>query len=159
MSNFIEQLTTSFIVGGLALFAISLGFFAIYYLSRRRQMLHQERMASLIKGLHFAGVAHDVFAKQPRKHESRDHLLSGLRWLFGATGASGAMYGYQSMQPVSDAGAAASAALIGLIPGAIGLAHLLFSWICSRRQALPTLPPLIPGAGAYRVARVTGRRF
>jgi hypothetical protein len=157
MSNFIEQLATSFIVGGLALFAISLGFFAIYYLNRRRQMLHQERMASLIKGLHFAGVAQQVFAKQqPRKHESRDHLLSGLRWLFGATGAAGAMYGYQSMQPVADTGMAASAALIGIIPGAIGLAHLLFSWICSRRQ---TLVPFTSGAGPYRVARVAGRRF
>ena len=152
MSNLIEQVTTSVVVGGLSVFAISLGFFAISYLNRRRQMLHQERMASLIKGLHFAGVAHEVFAKQPpRKRDSRDHLLSGLRWLFGATGVSGAMYGYQSLQPVADAGMAVSAALIGLIPGAIGLAHLLFSLICSRRQAVA---PLIPGVGTYRVARV-----
>jgi hypothetical protein len=155
MTNFIEQLATSFVVGGLALFALTLGFFAIHYLNRRRQMLHQERMASLIKGLHFAGVAHDVFAKPP-KREARDHLLSGLRWLFGATGVSGAMYGYQTMQPVADAGSAVSAALIGLIPGAIGLAHLLFSLICSRRR--PTLP-IATGAGPYRVARAAGRRF
>src|SRR5262245_60609796 len=135
MTNFIEQLATSFVVGGLALFALTLGFFAIHYLNRRRQMLHQERMASLIKGLHFAGVAHDVFGKAPKPtHEARDHVLSGLRWLFGATGVSGAMYGYQAMQPVADSGSAVSAALIGLIPGAIGLAHLLFSLICSRRK-------------------------
>ena len=157
MGSFIEQLTTSVVVGGLGVFAISLGFFAISYLNRRRQMLHQERMASLIKGLHFAGVAHDVFAKpQPRAHDSRAHLLSGLRWLFGATGVSGAMYGYQTLQPVADAGIALSAALVGLIPGAIGLAHLLFSWICSRRQ---TSIPFTSGAGAYRVARVAARRF
>jgi len=131
MGNFVEQLTTNFVVGGLALFAISLGFFAVHYLNRRRQMLHQERMASLIKGLHYAGVARDVF--RPRQ-ESREHLLSGLRWLFGAAGVSGAMYGYENLQPVADAGDAISGALIGLIPGAIGLAHLLFSWLCSRRH-------------------------
>jgi hypothetical protein len=148
MGNLVEQLTTSFVVGGLALFAITLGFFAVHYLNRRRQMLHQERMASLIKGLHYAGVARDVF--KPR-HESREHLLSGLRWLFGATGVSGAMYGYQTLQPVADAGTAVGAALIGLIPGAIGLAHLLFSFICSRRR---TAAPLTTAPGAlYRVAQ------
>ena len=148
MGNLVEQLTTSVVVGGLGLFAVTLGFFAIHYLNRRRQMLHQERMASLIKGLHYAGVARDVF--KPRQ-ESREHLLSGLRWLFGATGVSGAMYGYQTFQPVADAGAALGAALIGLIPGAIGLAHLLFSFICSRRK---TSAPVAAAPGAlYRVAQ------
>jgi hypothetical protein len=159
MTNFIEQLSTSVVVGGLALFAISLGFFAIHYLNRRRQMLHQERMASLIKGLHYAGVARDVFATpQRRRTEARDHLLSGLRWLFGATGVAGAMYGYQSLQPVADMGDALGGALLGLIPGAIGLAHLLFSWICSRRGSI-IATPATPGAGLYRVARVAPRRF
>ena len=148
MGNLVEQLTTSFVVGGLALFAITLGFFAVHYLNRRRQMLHQERMASLIKGLHYAGVARDIF--KPRQ-ESRDHLLSGLRWLFGATGVSGAMYGYQTLQPVADASSAIGAALIGLIPGAIGLAHLLFSFLCSRKR---TSAPMAAAPGAlYRVAQ------
>jgi hypothetical protein len=147
MGDLVEQLTTSFVVGGLSLFAISLGFFAVHYLNRRRQMLHQERMASLVKGLHYAGVARDVF--MPRQ-ESREHLLSGLRWLFGATGISGAMYGYESLQPVADAGSAVGAALIGLIPGAIGLAHLLFSFLCRRRTSAPIAAA--PGT-LYRVAQ------
>jgi hypothetical protein len=133
IGDLIQQLTTNIVVGGLAIFALSLGFFAIHYLNRRRQMLHQERMASLIKGLHYAGVARDVLVKP--KPDSRDHMLSGLRWLFGAGAASGAMYGYETMQPIADAGAAMQGALIGIIPGAIGLAHLLFSWLCSRRTA------------------------
>jgi hypothetical protein len=91
-------------------------------------------------------VARDVF--KPRQ-ESREHLLSGLRWLFGATGVSGAMYGYQSLQPVADAGDAVGGALIGLIPGAIGLAHLLFSFLCSRRR---TSVPAAPAGTMYRVA-------
>jgi hypothetical protein len=146
MGNLIEQLTTSIVVAGLAVFAISLGFFAVHYLNRRRQMLHQERMATLIKGLHYAGVARDVF--KPRQ-ESREHLLSGLRWLFGATGVSSAMYGYQTLQPVADAGDAVRGALIGIIPGAIGLAHLLFSFLCSRRR---TATPAAPAGTLYRVA-------
>jgi hypothetical protein len=152
MGNLVEQLTTNFVVGGLALFAISLGFFSVHYLNRRRQMLHQERMASLIKGLHYAGVAREVF--RPKPPESRQHLLSGLRWLFGATGVSGALYGYESLQPVADAGDAVSAALIGLIPGAIGLAHLLFSLICSRRKISAPI-----AAAPGQIYRVAGRRF
>jgi hypothetical protein len=106
-------------------------------------MLHQERMASLIKGLHYAGVARDVLVKP--KPDSRDHLLSGLRWLFGAGAASGALYGYESLQPVADAGAAMQGALIGIIPAAIGLAHMLFSWLCSRRPS----GGAAPSAGTY----------
>jgi hypothetical protein len=151
MGNLVEQLTTNFVVGGLALFAISLGFFSVHYLNRRRQMLHQERMATVIKSLHYAGVARDVF--KPKQPQPRQHLLSGLRWLFGAAGVSGALYGYENLQPVADAGSAMSAALIGLIPGAIGLAHLLFSLLCSRRTI--TAPLAAAPGSVYRVA---GRR-
>lgn len=155
LTDLIQQLTTSIVVAGLAIFALSLGFFAIHYLNRRRQMLHQERMAALIKGLHYAGIARDVLVKP--KPDSRDHMLSGLRWLFGAGAASGAMYGYESLQPVVDAAAASQGALIGIIPAAIGLAHLLFSWLCSRRSNGITAPR--PGT-YYRAAyRPVARRF
>ena len=156
MGDLIQQLTTSVVVGGLSVFALALGFFAIHYLNQRRQMLHQERMASLIKGLHYAGVARDVLVKP--KPDSRDHLLSGLRWIFGAGAASGAMYGYETLQPVADAGAAMQGALVGVIPGAIGLAHLLFSWLCSRRTTAATR---VQGPGPYyrTVYRPAARRF
>jgi hypothetical protein len=155
IGDLIQQLTTNIVVGGLAIFALSLGFFAIHYLNRRRQMLHQERMAALIKGLHYAGVARDVLVKP--KPDSRDHMLSGLRWLFGAGAASGAMYGYESLQPVVDAGAAMQGALVGIIPGAIGLAHLLFSWLCSRRTSTGVAAP---GRPYYRTAyRPAVRRY
>lgn len=147
MGDLLQQVTGNIVVGGLAVFALSLGFFAIHYLARRRQMLHQERMAALIKGLHYAGVARDVFNKP--KPDSRDHLLSGLRWLFGALGLSGAMYGYEAMQPVADAGSALQGAFIGIIPGALGIAHLLFSWICSRSRQTTTVA--LP-RGVYRVS-------
>jgi hypothetical protein len=133
IGDLLQQLTTTVVVAGLAIFALALGFFAIHYLNRRRQMLHQERMAALIKGLHYAGIARDVLVKP--KPDSRDHMFSGLRWLFGAGAASGAMYGYESLQPVADAGAAMQGALIGIIPAAIGIAHMLFSWLCSRRAS------------------------
>jgi hypothetical protein len=67
-------------------------------------MLHQERMATLIKGLHYAGVARDVLVRP--KPDARDHMLSGVRRIFGAGAASVAMYAYESLQPVADAGVA-----------------------------------------------------
>ena len=146
MADLVQRLTTNAVVGGLALFAISLGFFAINYLSRRRQMLHQERMASLIKGLHYAGVAREVFGKP--KTEPRDHAFRGVRWVLGGAGLSGAMYGYTALQPSPDFSIALRDALIGLIPAAIGLAHLLFAWFSARRQRA-----LNPAPGVwYRVA-------
>ena len=144
LSHGFAGLTDSIVLLGLTLFALALGFFAISYLHKRREMLHQERMAALIKGLHYAGVAHDVFKRQT---DSRQHLLRGLRWVMGGTAASGVMYGCTALQPAAEAADALSGALIGLIPGAIGLAHLIFSWICSRhRSAAPT------AQGFYRVA-------
>jgi hypothetical protein len=120
----LKVLTDNLIVAGLAVFALTLGFFAIHYLGRRRQMLHQERMATLIKGLHYAGVARDVFATP--KPDPRDHLLRGLRWLFGGAGLSSALYGYERLQ-TADMSQALTGALAGLVPALIGLAHLLFS--------------------------------
>ena len=131
--NFLSQLTDNLILIGLAVFALSLGFFAIHYLHQRRQMLHQERMATLIKGLHYAGVAQQVFAQQ-RRPQSRDHVMSGVRWLFGGAGVAAAMYSYQALQPTGDGAASVGSALVGLIPAALGLAHLLLAWLASRRQ-------------------------
>ena len=145
----LTALTDNLVVAGLGIFALTLGFFAISYLGRRRQLLHQERMATLIKGLHYAGVARDVFA--PPKPDPRDHLLRGLRWLFGGAGVSGALYGYERLQPTADMSQAMTGALAGLVPVLIGLAHLLFSWICSHKS---------PGGmtGTRALYRTAGRR-
>ena len=144
-------LADNIILIGLTVFALALGFFAIRYLSRRRQSLDQQRMAALIKGLHYAGVSRDVF-NQP-KRDAQEHLLRGLRWLFGAGGISGAMYAYASMQPASAFGDALKGALLGIIPGAIGLAHLLSSWICAWRARVTARNS---AHGYYRAA---GRRY
>jgi hypothetical protein len=144
----VPQLTNTIITLLLLLFALALGALAIRFLDTRRRMLHQERMAALIKGLHFAGVARDVFAK-PRV-DSRDHLLRGLRWTFGGMGISGAMFGFERLQPgeITDVWSALRAAIIGLIPVAIGLAHLLFSFLTSRRER--TLARTIAGSPYVR---------
>ena len=145
----LKGLVDNILVLGLTVFALSLGFFAIHFLNRRRQLLHQERMATLIKGLHYAGVARDVFAKP--KPDPREHLLRGLRWLFGGAGVSSALYGYERLQPTADMSQALSGALAGLVPVLIGLAHLLFSWICSRHST----PGMTGTRGLYRTV---GRR-
>ncbi|HEY7172670.1 MAG TPA: hypothetical protein VH417_17580 [Vicinamibacterales bacterium] len=149
LTDRLSLLTDNIVVIGLSLFALTLGFFSISYLGRRRQMLHQERMAALIKGLHYAGVAKDVFARPAP--DPRDHLLRGLRWVFGGVGLSGAAYGYQRLQATPDAVSPLIGLLTGLIPSLIGLAHLLFSWLTRRRQGASTATQ-----GVYRVAN---RRF
>src|SRR5581483_10326105 len=147
LTDRLSLLTDNIVVIGLSAFALTLGFFSISYLGRRRQLLHQERMAALIKGLHYAGVAKEVFAKP--KADPRDHLLRGLRWVFGGVGLSGAAYGYQriQLQTTPDALSPLIGLLTGLIPTLIALAHRLFSWLTGRRQATSTSTQ-----GAYRVA-------
>jgi uncharacterized membrane protein YciS (DUF1049 family) len=149
----LSGLVDNVLVVGLTIFALALGFFSIRYLGKRRQLQQQLRMAALIKGLHYAGVSRDVF--NVRKQDAQDHLLRGLRWLFGAGGVSGAMYAYASLQPANAVFDALKGALLGLIPGAIGLAHLLFSFICSLRNRT-TSARIPPVAGYYRAA---GRRL
>jgi hypothetical protein len=157
-SELLAQITENLVTVLLLLFAVGLGVFAITYLNRRRRTLDQQRMAALIKGLHYAGVAHDVLAR-PRQ-DSRDHLLSGLRWLFGAFGISSAMYGYESLQPAATHLDAMSGALIGLIPAGLGIAHLVFSRMSARRPASSAVM-VRSGVPAYRVAsyRPAGRRI
>jgi hypothetical protein len=155
LAALVNQLTENLVTIGLLAFAVGLGVFAITYLNRRRRTMDQQRFAAIIKGLHRSGLARDVLS-QP-KQDPRDHLLRGLRWLFGGAGLSSAMYGYESMQPAAAPDAALSVALIGLIPGALGLAHLLFSWL-SRRRSKPTA---FARPGMYRAAayRPAVRRF
>jgi drug/metabolite transporter (DMT)-like permease len=132
LGNLLPQLTENLITLGLLVFALALGFFAIIHLRRRRQTLDHQRLAAIIKGLHFAGVPPDAFPR-PRS-ESHNHLLRGLRWLCGGAGMSGAVYTYQTLDPSAQTTEAIRGALIGLIPCALGLAHLLFSWFCARTQ-------------------------
>ena len=137
MSQFVQQLTDNFVILAAALIALGLGWFSINYLSNRRQMIHQERMATLLKGLHYAGVARDIFSKP--KTDWRDYVLRGLRWLFGAAGLSSALYGYAVMQPSADPTSAARGALAGVVPASIGLANLICALMCRHRQR-PNFP-------------------
>jgi len=139
MNQFLQQLTNNVLVLGLALFAIVLGFFSLIYLNKRRKMLHRERMAALIKGLHYAGVAQDVFGKA--KPGVTNHLLSGLRWLLGAIGLGGALGGFTFMQPGGTLFEAGRSALAAAVPAAIGLAHLTFYWLSGRKKATATVRP------------------
>jgi hypothetical protein len=142
-------LTENIITLVLTLFASVLGFFSIFYLRRRRQTLDHERMATILKGLHYAGVTREVFRKPPA--DSHDHLLRGLRWLFGGLGVSGALYTYGSIEPVGDGGEAIRGALVGAVPAAIGVAHLIFSRVCRRAERQnPVATRLLARAAARR---------
>jgi uncharacterized protein DUF6249 len=125
-------LTENLVTLGLVVFAVSLGFFAIYYLTRRRQTLDQERMAALIKGLHYAGVSQQLL--DTVKADAKDQLARGLRWLFAALGLSSALFCSAKMQPDGDVSEALRAATVGLVPASIGVAHMLSSWMTARQQ-------------------------
>ena len=146
-----SSITENIVTLILTLFAGILGLFSIHYLRRRRETLDHERMAAIIKGLHYAGVTRDVFRKPAA--DSHDHLLRGLRWLFAGLGTSAALYTYGSIEPAAAAGDAARGALIGVIPGAIGTAHLLFSRVCRRRERQQDSSP------ARMVYRPAARRY
>ena len=146
-----SAITENIVTLVLTFFAGVLGLFSIHYLRRRRDTLDHERMAAIIKGLHYAGVTREVFKKPGA--DSHDHLLRGLRWLFAGLGVSGALYTYGSVEPVADAGEAVRGALVGVIPGAIGAAHLLFSAVCRRRERRQN--PLSP----HMIYRAAGRRY
>ena len=90
LSDAFTQLSENVVVAGLAVFAVSLGFFAIRYLGRRRESLDHARMAAVLKGLHYAGVSREAYTLPP--HDGHDHLVRGLRWLFGGLGVSGALF-------------------------------------------------------------------
>ena len=156
MSQFLQQLlgnfTNSFVTIAMAVVVLGLGAFSLFYLNKRRQLLHKERMASLIKGLHYAGVAQEIFGKtktklpKPPKPPKKpcNHLLCGLRWLLGGLGLAGAVFGYLALQPGSMIVTAVRGALTGAIPAAIGLAHLIYNWLSGKTKLpipnLPTLP-------------------
>jgi hypothetical protein len=152
LSGLLDAVTEPLVVLGLTVFALALGFFSLSYLNRRRTLRDQQRMAALIKGLHYAGVSPQALARP--KPDPREHAMKGVRWLFGSVGLSSALYGYQTLQPAADPSDALRGAIVGIIPGAIALAHFLCSWICSRQQAAPA--PTAPSRQVYRVAR---RRF
>ena len=116
----------------LTIFALALGLLAINHLRRRTRTTDLQRTAAIIKGLHFAGIAHDVLATV--RTNPRDHLLRGLRWVLAGAGVSSALYGSAMLQSSPDKIEAWRGALVGIVPAAIGLAHLLFSCICSRGQ-------------------------
>jgi hypothetical protein len=149
MSQLLQQLTDNFVVVAAALIALGLGWFSINYLSKRRQRLQedrlarQERMATMVKGLHYAGVAPDILKKPTI--DWRDQVLRGLRWLFGAAGLSSALYAYAVMQPSADPTSAARSALAGVVPGSIGLAHLVCGAVARKWQR-----PNFPTRTAYR---------
>jgi hypothetical protein len=125
-------ITENIITLVLTLFATVLGFFSVFYLKRRRTTLDHQRMAAILKGLHYAGVRGNVFKKAPA--DAHDHLLSGMRWLFTGLGVSGALYTYGSVEPVADTAEAVRGALIGVVPAAVGIAHLLFSMVLRKRD-------------------------
>lgn len=149
----LSAIAENIVLVGLTVFALALGFFAISYLKRRRQVLDHERVASLLKGLHRAGIDREFFEKAKPRHDAREHLLRGLRWLFGAIGLSGALCGYEALQPTVESDAVMQGAVAGLVPASIGLAHLLFGWVCARRAQVAQAPQRL---GYYRVS---GRRF
>jgi len=144
MNELVQQLTDNIVAVEAALIALVLGWFSMKhlsgYMSRRRQMRKQERwrdqqrMAAMVKGLHYAGVSKDIFSEPTANW--RDHVLRGLRWLFGAAGLSSALYAYACMQPSTDPASAARAALAGVVPCSIGLAHLLCAVISRKWQGL-----------------------
>jgi hypothetical protein len=111
-----EFVMTAFIVVGLV---ITLA--VLFGRSRNQQLLHQERMAALEKG---------VAVVEPRLWSTRVYLLRGLIWSFCGAALCICLFGLSTSNHTST-----SVALLGLIPLSVGLAYLVFYFTGERRQA------------------------
>ena len=113
--------------------------------------LHQAARNLSLPQLRAALAASQV--KFESAQNSRDHKMKGVRWLFGAAGVSGTLYTFEKLQPGANAGDALRGAVVGIIPGAMALAHFFCSWLCARQSGSVGMQASRP---TYRAA---SRRF
>lgn len=103
---------------------------------RRRDIVeshHRERMAAIERGMEVPPLPEGYY--KPRRPR---HLLTGMIWLFIGIGilvALGALAG-------TDVG------LLGVIPGGVGLAYLLYYFIEGRHERGEEAPPMSKPASA-----------
>ncbi len=156
MTQILQQFTGNIVVIVMAVIALVLGIFSVSYLNKRRQMLHQERMATLIKGLHYAGVAKDIFSKPSTApvtttatSTAKKYLIKGLQWLLGALGIAGAAFGVGTLQLGQSPVQASHMAIVGVVPAAISISHFISSFLTRKKK--PTA--IVPVRRYYRVGQ------
>jgi hypothetical protein len=100
--------------------------YAITDYRRRRDIVdahHKERMAAIDRGMEIPPLPEEFF-KPLEKNDRPRHLLTGMIWLFVGIGVGLFLY----------AVAGHDVAAIGLIPGGVGLAFLVYYFIEGRNE-------------------------
>jgi hypothetical protein len=112
------------IVLGIGIAALAI---VLNYRKRKELMAlyHQERMMALEKGVEVPPLPEALLTDGGAPHNPRRHLLKGLVWLFIGIGLGVALYAVGHSRE----------ALFGLIPGGIGLAHLIYYLVEGRKEA------------------------
>lgn len=115
-------------------FGIGIGMLSMYLDYRKKreffQLHHKERLAAIDKGMEMPPLPTEFFQDPRRRPRTNsDYLRRGLVWLLVGIAISVALY-YQDNK----------AALWGLVPGAAGLANLLFYFIQGRQPRMPDDP-------------------
>jgi hypothetical protein len=100
--------------------------YAITDYRRRRDIVeahHKERMAAIDRGMEIPPLPEEFFKPLEKNNRPR-HLLTGMIWLFVGIGVGLFLY----------AVAGHDVAAIGLIPGGVGLAFLIYYFIEGRNE-------------------------
>lgn len=95
---------------------------------KRKEMFalyHQERMAAIDKGIELPPLPEAFFSEDPKTPTPHRHLLKGLVWLFLGVAITIVIYANHRQ----------STALFGLIPAAVGLAHLIYYALVGKKAA------------------------
>ena len=113
-------------------FGCSIAIVAIYTNYRKRkdmfELYHRERMAAIDKGIELPPLPGEFFTDDgsaPRPYRAHSNLLKGLILLFAGVAV------FVAIRAVGEP----DAAWFGLIPSAIGLAHLVYYGLVGRREA------------------------
>ena len=96
---------------------------------------HRERLAAIERGMDIPPLPESFYNPVPRSRGPR-YLLTGMIWLFLGIGlfiALGALAGTE-------------VGLLGVIPGGVGLAYLLYYLIEGRRERLDPVEPTAPSS-------------
>ncbi len=109
-------------------FGCGIAIVAILTTYRRRkhlfELLHQERLAAIEKGVDVPPLPEAFLADDARPYNPRRNLLKGLIWLFIGLGALAGLYRQDE-----------DAAWFALIPAGIGLAYLIYYFAVGRKEA------------------------
>lgn len=113
---------------------IATAMLSMYFSHRKRELIHQERLVALEKGVPVPELPEGFFnAKDKGVKNSHSYLIRGLVWLAIGIGAALFFGGIGAAIPEHD-GPGMALAGMGAVPGLVGVAYLIFYSIAGKKM-------------------------